>query len=66
MHYPYCIIVPGLAFVCCADNDDTVKCSYTGQIVWLTNTYTSQNTLHTKGFNVNILHNLDINGEFVI
>ena len=60
MHYPYYVIVPGLAFVscpllrCCVD--DPVKCPYTGPIGWLTNTYTSQNTLHKKGFNVNILY----------
>ena len=33
-----------------------VKCAYTGAIGGLTNTYTSQNTKHKKGFNVNILH----------
>ena len=33
-----------------------VKCVYTGPIGGLTNTYTSQNTKHKKGFNVNILH----------
>ena len=59
INYPYYIIAPGLAFVCCplvrcCDND-RVKCPYTGPIGWLTNTYTSQNTLHKKGFNVNIL-----------
>ena len=34
----------------------TVKCVYIGPIGGLTNTYTSQNTKHKKGFNVNILH----------
>ena len=41
-----------------------VKCAYTGPIGGLTNTYTSQNTKHKKGFNVNILHAQETNCEF--
>ena len=33
-----------------------LKGVYTGPIGGLTNTYTSQNTKHKKGFNANILH----------
>ena len=54
MHYPYYIIVPSLASVCCpllrcCDND-TVKCLYTGPISWLTYIFTRQNTLHKWDF----------------
>ena len=41
-----------------------VKCVNTGPISELTNTYTSQNTKHKKGFNVNILHTQETNCEF--
>ena len=41
-----------------------VKCVYTEPTGRLTNTYTSQNTKHKKGFNVNILHAQETNCEF--
>ena len=37
----------GLSIVRCC-NDDTVKCPYTDPVDWLTNTFTSQNTLHKR------------------
>ena len=43
-----------------------MKCAYTGPIDGLTNTCTSQNTVHKKRFNVNILCTQEINGEFII
>ena len=43
---------------------NAVRCAYTGPIGGLTNTYTSQNTKHKKGFNVNILHTQETNCKF--
>ena len=40
-----------------------VKCVYTGPIGELSNTYTSQNTKHKKGFNVHMLHAQETNCE---
>ena len=41
-----------------------VKCAYTRPIGGLTKTYTSQNTKHKKGFNVNILCAQETNCKF--
>ena len=43
-----------------------VKCAYTGPIGGLRNTYTSQNTKHKKGFNVNILHTQEQFVNFIV
>ena len=41
-----------------------IQCPYAEPIGGLTNTYTSQNTTHKKGFNVNILCAQETNCEF--
>ena len=43
-----------------------VKCAYTGPIGGLTNTYTSHNTEHKKGFNSNILYTQEQFVKFTI